>query len=355
MGRSFVVKAVTAIFGRKSFCYLLLFALFPFIFSNCFIVSAALAVGPNPTLNLKGKTRTFATPIFEKLSDPLSDVMSADAVQMAELLGIYEKLKRVVEFSKTAALAPAQGLDGPPNREAREEISELKFEILETVEETRLQIDFVMAEIDEEQVILEEAERIFSEDRDNRVNRANQTAFRTNGALWAIAEAMDIPTYNHPRLSIPSGTVGIIAGIVPSLFSGYATRASSGAHYERMIYPNILTKLYDLPTIPRVEYPDIVWQYLNAKPCGESRTRRQVMRDHWQNDTNIHIFKDGIDDKKLLWLTGNRPYTADLQLISDKLIMMGQVKAVALQMSRPLLEICMALRGKKHFSKSYGP
>ena len=38
-----------------------------------------------------------------------------------------------------------------------------------------------------------------------------------------------------------------------------------------------------------------------------------------------------------------------MELVSDKLIMIGQIKAVTLQMCRPLLEICMAVRGKKQF------
>ena len=297
-----------------------------------------------PIKPLKGKTRSYVTPIFEQLTDPLSEELSADGVQMAKMLGIYDKLHRVVELSSKKASAP----DSMPLSE-REELRDIKFDILEIVEETRLQIDFVVSEIDEEQVILEEALRIFEEDRDNRVNRANQLAFRTNGVLWAIAEGLSIPTYKNPTLSIPSGTVGIIAGIVPSLFSGYATRATAGGRYERKSYPNILTKLYDLPTIARIEFPDIVWRFLNSCPCGDTRTRKQVMQQHWSDDNNVHVFKGGVNHKKVMVLTGNEPYVADMTLLSDKLLMMGQVRAVVLQMSRPLLEICMVLRGKKHF------
>jgi hypothetical protein len=290
----------------------------------------------------RGIQGTYSVPIFEKLSDPLSAEMSPEAEQMSDLLGITKKLERLMTLVK-------QAQSGSLTHADREEMVDIRFEILETVEETRLQIDFIAAEIEEERVILEEARDKFSEDRDNRVNKANLLAFRTNGVLWALAEALDIPTYKNPRLSIPSGTIGILAGIVPSLFSGYATRASGGGRYLRQVYPNILTKIYDFPTIPRVEYPEIVWQYLNSKPCGETRTRRQIMQDRWRDDKNIHALVGGVDAHKLKLLTGNEPYIADLELISDKLIMMGQVKAVTLQMARPLLEICMAARGKKHF------
>lgn len=310
------------------------------------LFNAAPARASAPRLSWgRGIRGTYSVPIFEKLSDPLSTEMSADAEQLADLLGETQKLQRLMILVK-------QAQSGSLSHSDREEMNDLRFEILETVEETRLQIDFIVAEIEEEQAILAEARDKFSADRDNRVNKANLLSFRTNGVLWALAEALSVPTYKSPKLSIPSGTIGILAGIVPSVFSGYATRSSAGGHYLRQVYPNILTKIYDFPTIPRVEFPEIVWQYFNSKPRGETRTRRQIMQERWRDDKNIHAFSGGVDKHKLLLLTGNEPYLADLELISDKLIMMGQVKAVTMQMSRPLLEICMAARGKKHFVHS---
>jgi hypothetical protein len=122
-----------------------------------------------------------------------------------------------------------------------------------------------------------------------------------------------------------------------------------GSRYARQSYPNILTKIYDLPIVPRIDYPDIVWQYLNACPYGEKKTRRELLKEHWHKDENLHIFKNGINDTKLVRITGNEPYSSDLDLISDKLMMMDDIKAATLQMSRPLLEICMVARGKKHY------
>ena len=285
------------------------------------------------------------SPIILEHCDPLAPDMSAEAIQLADLLGLTAKLRRLIQLNKEAESSP-NGM----NREAREERTDLKLEVLETVEESRLQIDCVQSEIEEEEVVLEEARRLISDERDKRVNRANQTAFRTNGVLWAVAEALDIPTYKSPRLSIPSGAIGIVAGIVPSIFSGYATRSSSGGTYRRKVYPNMLTKMFDLPTIPRVDYPGVVWLYLNANPPGETRSRKEIMQDRWRIDSYIHFFEKNQSKERLLLLTGNEPYTGNLDLVTDKLIMMGQIKAVTLQMSRPLLEICMVVRGKKQFA-----
>lgn len=165
--------------------------------------------------------------------------------------------------------------------------------------------------------------------------------------------ALTIPSYKSPKLSVPSGTVGIIAGNVPSVFSAYATRESNDGSFKRQIYPNMMTELYDIPTIPRVEFPDVVWRWLNSSTSDDKRTRRQIMIDHWRDDRNMHVFSDGINHQKFLLLTGNENYRTDMKLTSDKLIMMGQLKAVTLQMSRPLLEICMAARGKKTLPGSH--
>ena len=290
------------------------------------------------------KNRSLVTPIFEYRGNPLDKDVSADALQLIDILDLRAKLQRLVDIEAQSAKDPTK-----LSAEVKDERNEIHLDVLSTVEETRLQIDFVNAEIDEEQVILEEALRVFTEERDDRVNRANLWAFRTNGVLWAVAEALDMPTYKSPKLSIPSGAVGIIAGIVPSVFSAYALRASDGGSFKRSIYPNMMTGIYRIPTIPRVEFPDVVWRWLNSPFGDDKRTRREAMIEHWQNDKNIHIFKGGVNHDKLMLLTGNEPFTTDMSLISDKLIMMGQLKAVTLQMSRPLLEICMVARGKKHF------
>ena len=309
--------------------------------SSLAVDKSMLGLGP-----VKVQSRDFPIAVFEKLTDPSSPYISADGLQLADSLNLHKKLERLNELNhQHKSLGPGEKLP----LELREERSELRFDILESVEETRLEVDYIVAEIEEEQAILNEAVRLYTTDRDNRVNRANLLAFRTNGVLWAVAEALDIPTYKNPQLSIPSGAVGIVAGIVPSIFSIYATRSSGGARFLRKPYPNILSKFYDFPAIPRIEYPPAVWDFLNAHPHDSMRSRRQIIQKNWLEDNNIQIFKGGSSDDKLKRLTGNAPYTADMNLIEDKLIMMDQIKGVIMQMSRPLLEICMVARGKKSF------
>jgi len=314
-----------------------LLCLLIFMQLQAFVYPAEAAVTNAP----KGKSKIIA-PIFEHQSDPFSAQLAPDALQLVGFLGMEDRLKRLIVLND----APKDA-----NQSSLLESYGLKFEVLETVQEARLQMDFVLAEIDEELCFLEEALRIYSDDRDDRVNRANQRAFRTNGALWAVAEALTMPTYKSPKLSIPSGAVGIVAGIIPSIFSEYALRASSGDHYARKAYPNVLSCIFDMPLIPRITFPEIVLKYFNSCPQGEQRTRKEILRQRWQENKNIRTFRGGMTQQKLMLLTGNVPYTSDLEFCRDRVIMLKQVRSTVWQMSRPLLEICQVARGKKRFAE----
>jgi len=307
--------------------------------------SAATNPTPAPIKTKKLKTDSFRLPIFEKPSNPHSAEMSPDAVQLATTLGLTEKLSRLKDLQKQAQQ------QSPVPMELRQDITESRLEILEIIEQARLDIDFVAAEIEEEQASIEEVLRWYISERDERVSRANINAFRTNGVLWAAAEAFTVPSYKYPRLSIPSGVLGIVAGLVPSMFSEIAIRSGGGRHHERKAYPNMLCKFYDLPTTPRTEYPESIWTHLNLSPCGpDTRTRRAILMDHWIDNKNIHTLRKGVSAEKINRITGVDQTDISIDLLNDRASMLRELKACVLQMTRPLMELNMCLRDKKQVS-----
>lgn len=315
--------------------------------------SAYAATNPTPTVSptsaptakRRHKTDSFRLPVFEKPSNPHSTEMSPDAVQLAATLGLTEKLARLKELQKQAQQ------QSPLPMDLRQDITETRLEILELIEQARLDIDFVAAEIEEEQASIEEVLRWYISERDERVNRANRHAFRTNGVLWAAAEAIAIPTYKYPRLSVPSGVLGIVAGLVPCMFSEIAMRSGGGRHHDRKAYPNMLCKFYDLPTTPRTEYPQSIWMHLNSPPCGaDKRSRREILMDHWIDNQNIQTLKYGISDEKIKRISGVDQTDISIELLNDRASMLRELKACVLQMTRPLMEINMCLRDKKQVS-----
>lgn len=291
-------------------------------------------------------------PTFVSPADPNSEAVSEDAVQLAEILGLTAKFAILKDLKQklrdnageTSAL------------ELRQEVSECKLEIIEIIEQARFDIDFVFAEIEAEQAWVEELLQVYTSERDRRINNANVQAFRVNGALWAVAEALSIPTYRQPRYSIPAGAIGIVAGVVPSMFSLYAIKSMDSDKYKRESYPNILSKIFDYPTLPRIDYPSSVWRYLNAAPAGsgsasdgDKRIRLRMLKDHWIADPNVQTFVEGHGEKELDLITGKNQSRVSISLLTDRLIMLREVKAVVFGMNRPLRELSMVERGTKHF------
>ncbi len=284
-------------------------------------------------------------PVYPKPTDPHTSTVSPLGLQVAQLLNIEDSLHRLEEMRKQLAAAH----NPKPSLETRQDYLELKVDMIAAIEQARLDIDFVIAEIEDEHARITELYQACDDERTRRINRANINAFRTNGVLWAVAEGLDIPTYKHPKYSIPSGTIGIIAGLVPSIFSLYATRVPQ-EHYARSSYPNLLCKIFDYPTNPRIEYPDTVWAFLNAKPIEEpTKSRRAIMIEYWRTDKNMQFFKHHNDSSSLDSLTGTKQGDLTIELLSDQLLMLRELKAIVLQMNRPLMELMMLVRGQKEF------
>jgi len=291
------------------------------------------------------KSTYVPIPIFIEPTDPNSPTVSLDAVQTAGILGLTEKLKLIQNLRHQMDSSNGQKLP----MELRQDLTEARLDCLETIAQARLEIDFVEAEIEEELAGMQELLHVYSSARNDRIDRLNAYGFRVNGVMWAVAEAFDIPTYKTPKYSIPSGTIGILAGLVPSAFSLYALRAPD-SRYKRKSYPNMLTKIFDYPTIPRVEYPSYVWTYLNSKPPAEpSKTRRQILIEYWAHDQNISSL-DATGKSKtpdLDTLTGASQTSVTIRMLSDRLTMLRETRAVVMQMSRSLLELNMVTRGIK--------
>lgn len=292
-----------------------------------------------------GRNIPVNVPTFNKPTDPNSTSVSPAALQMAGFLGIENELRSLEQLRKQ--IAKTEGVKS--NLELRQDFTELKLDMIAAVEHVRLDVDFVVAELEDEHARHSELYQACNDEALRRINRANINAFRTNGVLWAVAESLSIPTYKQPKYSIPSGAVGIIAGIVPSIFSLYAMRTPK-EYYSTSGYPNMLSKFFDYPTTPRTEYPNSVWAFINAKPIGESaKTRREIMIGHWLNDRNIHCFKNGKTKDSLDLVTGTKKELITPELLADQLLMLHEVKALVLAMNRPLMELIMIVRGQKEF------
>jgi len=287
------------------------------------------------------KLRVEPHPLFELETSLDSRDISRESIQLAAIIDVLKPLKRL------QALRRKRASTNLLTQEEWQEYTDLRLDVTEKIQQARLDIDFVASEIEEEMTGGREIYETYSNRRDAMINRANAYAFRTNGVLWAVAEALDIPTYARPRYSISSGTIGILAGLIPTAFSLYAVHSMAGRHYQRKPYPNMLSKLFGEPVLMRNDFPSSIWRYLSAVPDGGTKSRKEMMIDYWLEDKNIACLKDAANQGQVDLVTGARQRAVTIQVMNDRLTMLGQLKSVVMHMTRPLLELQMIERGLK--------
>lgn len=278
-------------------------------------------------------------------TDLTTTSLSPDALQLSGIIGISEKLHRIQDLAdKSKSISPSK-----LEQEEREEFRDLKEEVRESIERTRLEIEYTLAEVKVDQAIYGELVSVYSADRNLRVAKLNAAGFTLNGALWAASEALEIPSYRSPRLSIPSGALGIVAGVVPSLFSLYALKDASGSRFACHGYPNMLSKPFGYTTDTKTNIPDHIWSYMNSVPpdSGVTQTRIERLVERWLNNPNVRTYTDVASQTQRDRITGHAQCTLTIDLLDDRLLMLNEMQALIHRINRPLLELMLVLQGEK--------
>jgi hypothetical protein len=287
--------------------------------------------------------------ILQAKIDLRSRSVSPEAVAFAEQLELTPLLLRL-QLLREQLKSRATATD-PETMALRVEFNEVREESLEKIQEVDLEIDYVEAQIVEEQSLYADMLQHMTAQRDRSIAITNAAAFGTNGALWAVCEALAIPTYAHPNLSVSSGIVGILAGVVPSFASFYAMRQVSGKKYSYKEEPNMLAKLFDRPVALHCEYPECVWLYLNSVPPNDTSGKRRVDQivDRWIADKNIPSFTSRSSERQVDVITGTKsiPKTLTIDLLSTRQTMLDQLTSEILKMKRLLLELMLVIRAQK--------
>jgi hypothetical protein len=294
-------------------------------------------------------SQAFPTQILKTGVNLQAKVISANSRQLAEELKLLPLLERIQ--SLRGQIDPTNFEPTNENIAKSQQLTASIVLAMQIIEETDLSIEFVTAEIGAEENINNEIMATFTGARDKAVLKTNALSFITNGALWAIGEALDVPTNTHPNYSVSSGIFGILAGIVPSIASMYALKQLDGKKTTSEKDPNMLAKLFHYPTDIDIDYPVPVWKFLNTVPAGETskKTRLDQLIDRWISDKNISNFTDRTAAKQLDVITASAPQKNGLSIstLSARQSMLQQLESEILKMKRLLYELSMAINGRK--------
>ena len=337
----------------------LLASLLANLFANILTPSQALAAATAPANTVELPRQILRTGV-----DLKSASLSPNTVQLAESIKVLPVLQRIYKL-RAQQDETVFAADGSPNTlDDATTIRSLarRVELLESRQKAQAilmgcanEIDFVMAEIDAEQNVYAEILSTFQSDRDKAVARTNAISFITNGALWAVSCALNIPSYKYPGYSVQTGITGIIAGLVPSVASMYALKQYSGKKRTSDTAPNMLAKLFGYPASGEIDYPPSVWAYLNSVPqesnqdAKKAMVRKDILIDRWLQDKNIPTFTDINDKRTLDIITATQSYKKGLTIdsLNARLTMLEQLQGEVAKMKRLLLELAMVLNEEK--------
>ena len=276
--------------------------------------------------------------------------VSSNGVQVSEIIGLTPVLNKLQDLrdrvSQTKGAAPTL-----ENLALRQDYTDAQMEARQIIEQANLEVDYVLAEITAERNLYGEVLASLTSKRDRGVAISNATSYYTNGVLWAVGEGFDIPTYRVPKYSIPSGTISILAGVVPSFFSLWAMHQYNGKKLNSEDDPNMLAKLFDYPTNREVDYPAAILAFLNTvPPDGPSKkSRKDQLIDRWISDDNIHSFTDRKSKAQLDSITAGSSQKKGLsiEVLGARQDMLEQLSGEVMKMKRMLLELSLAAKGDK--------
>ncbi len=318
---------------------------------SCFILIAVCSNLSAPaTLAASTRSNSVDVPgkILQARIDLHSTEVSPDALGFAEQLNLLPILRKIQELK---ARIGEGTISESEKIIARAELSEARQTALEIIQQVDLEVDYVEAQISEEQSLYADMLQHMTSERDKSVALTNAVGFGANGVLWTLCEAIAIPTYAHPNLSIPSGILGIAAGLVPTFASLYAMKQVSGKKYSYQEEPNMLSKLFDQKVGLRCEYPDSVWTFLITVPPNDPNGKRRVDQiiDRWIGDRNLPNFnsRTSIRQIELITATKSIPKTLTIDLLSTRQTMLDQLSSEVLKINRLLLELMLVARGIK--------
>jgi hypothetical protein len=308
------------------------------------------AVLPAQSQEPKANSAAVPTQILKTGINLTDSSVSPNGVQVAEIIGLVPVLNKLQDLrprlSQIKGAAPTL-----ENLALRQDYNDAKMEARQVIEQANLEVDYVLAEINAERNLYAEILDSLTGKRDKLVARSNAASYYTNGVLWAVGEGFDIPTYRVPKCSIPSGTISILAGVVPSFFSLWAMHQYDGKKLNSEDDPNMLAKLFDYPTNREVDYPASVLAFFNSVPPkgASKKSRKDQLIDRWISDDNMHSFTDRKSKVQLDSITAGASQKKGLSIdvLGARQYMLEQLASEVMKMKRMLLELSLAAKGDK--------
>jgi hypothetical protein len=184
----------------------------------------------------------------------------------------------------------------------------MRQDIFDSVLTASLQVDGVLAELENERAHLSELSAALQARRDRAVNLINIASLITGTGLGIAVNAMQ---FSASTANAGNG-LGVGSGIGSTVLSIIGIRRQGGPHRSVGRIPNMLAPLFGRQAALNSFYPQAVMEYLRSVPPGEAAnagSRLEQLMIEWkqagrlgpvgsaQNDQKITRLTSSLDDK----------------------------------------------------------
>ncbi len=199
-----------------------------------------------------------------------------------------------------------------------------------------LDVDSVLAEIDNESAQLSEMQARLQSRRDRGLNITTIGNIVAGGGSGIIGTAMQL----NDNTAMLGDQIGLASSGASTALQIYSLHQQHGARAPVGRIPNMLARFFDRPEVLQSHYPDSVWKYLNAAPVTAQETRRQALISGWIRDGRIGLVTAPSSQPKISQLTGSmNQVSLSIDIIADRLAMLADVRGRVSLMKRDLAEL----------------
>ncbi len=221
----------------------------------------------------------------------------------------------------------------------------VKQQMTEILLTTFLETREVVSSVDDEMSRSSELKDLLESRRDRAIRLNNITNFTSGGALAMIGSGIQIG--GGSAIGNAGNVMEVAAGAVATGISTYALKQSSGEKRSAGVNPNMLAKLFNLPTTKDHEIPTPVWNFLNEPiPGGKGESRRDLLIERWVQLGRIPPPNSKAGQRRIALLAEAvaQPHAVTIDLLDDRVAMLNDMRAAVGAMSRELLEIMKVMR-----------
>lgn len=252
--------------------------------------------------------------------------ISADALEVATLLGILPQVEKLRQLK-------SQSTQAPGSIPSDEQLA-LELFVMEKVFGAAMQVRTVADRIDGELAYAYDVRSILTAKRDRNLNYDFIANFGQGSALGSTAGGLFLgaqPLAANLCLLSTSGFSILLTLAALKMQSGGKRVSDSGT--------NMLAHYLDLNPGPENQYPDLVWKYLNAVPAGATMSRRQQTLEHWRAARRVNERSDKAKRAVAAMPATNVPQKESIGLLTDRTFMLHYVHADVEQLDSSLLDL----------------